>query len=541
MSNSQQALAHDALEEENEDNRSQFVTFHVGSECMAFDMGRVMEIVRLPETVDVPMTPASLLGLANLRGAILPVISLRRVLNMDEVEHTDASRVMVLNYAGQPMGFVVDRVTRVIGVAPEAIESIDRVSATIDTQILSGVLKNVEGHELIQLVDVDTLTEQEYGHLQAVNQPHSGASAANLQESVSDTWGEEDEEHNILQLVSFNVAGQEYSFSIDATQEIIRLPSKINAVPKAQHHVLGMIDLRSRVLPLVRLRSMFNLPEEELSDSNRIVVLTLRKAGKVSMVGVVVDEVREVLRVHKNKIEAVPPLLLNKSEEHELEGICQLDEGKRIVTLLSAERLFYRDEIIDAVEAVEQCAPDEINGAITADEEVSQMNETVDAEYDEDEEPQLVVFNLQSQEYGVMIESVREILRLPENLTKVPKTLDFVEGMVNLRGNVLPIIDLRRRFAIAQQDANDRQRILVLNHGNTQTGFIVDSVSEVLRLQTDQIEAAPNLSVDQAKVMGRIVNLREHKRIITVLDPEQLLSSDEQQELEVQTDESIGR
>ena len=162
------------------------------------------------------------------------------------------------------------------------------------------------------------------------------------------------------------------------------------------------------------------------------------------------------------------------------------------------------------------------------------MNDTVYEATHDDEEPQLVVFNLQSQEYGVMIESVREILRLPENLTKVPKTLDFVEGMINLRGNVLPIIDMRRRFDMSQQESNDRQRILVLNNGNTQTGFVVDSVSEVLRLQSGQIEAAPNLSADQAKMMGRIVNLREHKRIITVLDPEQLLSGDEQAQLEEQ-------
>tara|TARA_Y100001968_G_scaffold332250_2_gene389665 strand:+ start:439 stop:2049 length:1611 start_codon:yes stop_codon:yes gene_type:complete len=534
MSNSHNALAQQALVDENEDNRSQFVTFHVGSECMAFDMSRVMEIVRVPQTVDVPMTPGSLIGLANLRGAILPVISLRRVLNMTETENTDATRVMVLNYAGQPMGFVVDRVTRVIGVAPESVENIDSVSATIDARILSGVLKNTEGQELIQLIDVDTLTEQEYGHLQAVNQPNASAGSAALQNPNAGQQELEEDEHNILQLVSFNVAGQEYSFSIEATQEIIRLPDKINAVPKAQHHVLGMIDLRNRVLPLVKLRSMFNLPEQELSDSNRIVVLTLRQDNKISMVGVVVDEVREVLRVHKNQIEGVPHLLLSKSEAHELEGICQLDKGKRIVTLLSAERLFYRDDIIEAVEAADQCASDHQNSSVNEDEETAGMNDTVYEATHDDEEPQLVVFNLQSQEYGVMIESVREILRLPENLTKVPKTLDFVEGMINLRGNVLPIIDMRRRFDMSQQESNDRQRILVLNNGNTQTGFVVDSVSEVLRLQSGQIEAAPNLSADQAKMMGRIVNLREHKRIITVLDPEQLLSGDEQAQLEEQ-------
>ncbi|WP_143870840.1 chemotaxis protein CheW [Catenovulum sediminis] len=541
MSNVNHAEAHSALLEDDQENRRQFVTFHVGAECMAFDMERVMEIVRVPKTVEVPLTPSSLLGLANLRGAILPVLSLRRVLQLDDAEQTDASRVMVLNYGGQPMGFVVDRVTRVIGVQPDAIENMEKVGSTIDASLLSGVLKNVEGQELVQLVDVDALTQQEYGHLKSISQVGLQNTSVAANNQILSSQNADDDEQNILQLVSFSVAGQEYSFSIDATQEIIRLPSKINSVPKAPPHVLGMIDLRNRVLPLVKLRTMFNLPENELSEMNRIVVLTLRRGRQVSMVGVVVDEVKEVLRIQQEQIEAVPALLLDSCDKQELEGICQLDEGKRIVTLLSAERLFHRDDVIEAVEAAQQSEQAHVGSIPESQrEEEDNMNLDAQAEQLEEEETQLVVFNLENQEYGVMIESVKEILRLPENLTKVPKTLDFVEGMMNLRGNVLPIIDMRRRFNLTTQDGSDRQRILVLNHYHTQTGYIVDSVSEVLRLQPEQIEAAPSLSEDQAKIMGRIVNLRRDKRIITVLDPEQLLSANEQSEIVKQNDENIN-
>lgn len=539
----QSAVAHLPLED-NDESRRQFVTFHIGSECMAFDMERVMEIVRVPKTVNVPLTPSSLLGLANLRGSILPVLSLRRIMGLQDTDNTEATRVMVLNYGGQPMGFVVDRVTRVIGVDPQTIEAMDKVSATVDVSLLSGVLKNVEGQELVQLVDVDALTRQEYGQIQASNQTLLHGRTNNASSLEQSKFNVEDDEKNILQLVSFSVAEQEYSFSIEATQEIIRLPGKINKVPKAPHHVIGMIDLRNRVLPLVKLRTMFNLPEQELSEMNRIIVLTLKQAGQVSMVGVVVDEVREVLRIHNNKIEAVPALLLNSSDKHEFEGICQLDNGKRIVTLLSAEKLFQRHDIIEAVDAVDQFAEQSAHAVSDADDNTEgdqQMHAEEHAEVELDEEPQLVVFNLQQQEYGVMIESVKEILRLPANLTKVPKTADFVEGLINLRGNILPIIDMRRRFGLKAQEANDRQRILVLNNNNNLTGFIVDCVSEVLRLQSKQIEAAPNLSEEQAKVMGRIVNLRDKKRIITVLAPEQLLSKDEQTKLVEQRYESTYR
>ena len=81
----------------------------------------------------------------------------------------------------------------------------------------------------------------------------------------------------------------------------------------------------------------------------------------------------------------------------------------------------------------------------------------------------------------------------------------------------------------------------MLNQGQVLTGYIVDSVSEVMRLQADQIEAAPELSVEQSQIMGRIVNLRDKKRIITVLEPQQLLSNDEQNRLVAKINESTNR
>ncbi len=527
-------------EDELDDLRQQFVTFFVGAQCMAFDMSRVMEIVRVPETVEVPLTPCSLLGLANLRGTILPVLSLRRVLGLEDTDNTDATRVMVLNYFGRPLGFVVDKVTRVIGVQPEAIEGINAQSSTFDSHLLSGVLKNVDEQALIQLIDIDALTQQEYSNFTAVNE---GNAAATHQNNTLVQHAEDNDEQDIRQLVSFSVADQEYSFDITATQEIIRLPETINSVPQAPPHVMGMVNLRNRVLPLMRLSTMFGLPQTELSEVNRIVVLTLAREGALNMVGVIVDEVREVLRIHRNQVEDVPALLMDGRDMQELEGICQLDKGKRIVTLLSAEKLFKRNDILEAVNSVENQLPEDdesVSGghAEAASEREGEDDMNAAETYQEDHEPQLVVFNLVDQEYGVMIESVREILRLPDNLTQVPKTSDFVEGMINLRGAVLPIIDMRTRFGLPRLEQNDRQRIIVLNQDQVLTGYIVDSVSEVMRLQANQIEAAPDLSEEQRKVMGRIVNLRNKKRIITVLEPEQLLSTEEQQQLMAESNES---
>ena len=97
----------DGLEELISDTR-QFVTFIAGGEVFAVDMAPVQEIIRLPEVVRVPLAPASLDGLANLRGKVLPIISLRRMFGFPEQEHDDASRAVVVD-VGQPLGFVIGR------------------------------------------------------------------------------------------------------------------------------------------------------------------------------------------------------------------------------------------------------------------------------------------------------------------------------------------------------------------------------------------------------------------------------------------------
>ena len=110
-------------------------------------MDRVREIIRMPETVKVPLTPHSLAGLANLRGRVLPVVSLRAGPATYPPRADEATRVIVVD-CGVPLGFVVDRVAAVVSVEPERIDAADAVQSTVDSRILSGVIKQ-DGGELL--------------------------------------------------------------------------------------------------------------------------------------------------------------------------------------------------------------------------------------------------------------------------------------------------------------------------------------------------------------------------------------------------------
>ncbi|MBS3968543.1 MAG: chemotaxis protein CheW [Clostridia bacterium] len=146
------------------------------------------------------------------------------------------------------------------------------------------------------------------------------------------------------------------------------------------------------------------------------------------------------------------------------------------------------------------------------------------------EEEQLVVFNLSSETYGVDISAVREIIRM-QVITEVPRTPDFVEGVINLRGKVIPVIDLHKRFDLPLVEETSNTRIMVVEVENVTVGMIVDSVSEVLRISKDSIDPPPPVisGVDSAYLRG--VGKLEDKLII-LLDLNQVLHEKEKKHLE---------
>jgi len=497
----------------------QFVTFHVRDELFGVPLTDVQEIIRMPELVQVPLCPRTLEGIANLRGAVLPITNLRRVFGTEEAVHDDATRVVVVGGAGTASGFVVDRMASVITAEAEEIESAATIEATVRSDLLRGVVKRPDG--LIMLLDPARLTEAESGagtrRSEARGLSGGGIAAERAARSDAGTAAVDE-----IQLVSFEAATQEYAFPIADVQEIVQVPGAITHVPQAQPHVVGVMTLRDRLLPLVSLRRMFALPEAPVDEHSRIVVVSPGGDARAS-VGIVMDSVKEVLRVNRALTDPVPALLSGDAGgASQFEAICRLDGGKRLVTILSAERMF-RDAALRAAIATAAGEPSEQEDAVTDSEERARG---IAASATDDEE-QFVVFRLAGEEYGVPIDTVQEIVRVPEDLTRVPKAAVFMEGVVNLRGTVLPVVDQRRRFALAEVERNDRQRIMVLTIGGVRTGFIVDQVSEVLKIPRTAIEPAPALSEEQALLIRRVANLEAQKRMILLLDPANLLDAGE--------------
>ena len=141
------------------------------------------------------------------------------------------------------------------------------------------------------------------------------------------------------------------------------------------------------------------------------------------------------------------------------------------------------------------------------------------------EEMQLVVFSLGREEFAVEVTQVREIMRM-EEITRMPKSPHFVEGIINLRGQIIAVVELAKRLNLEAGERDSDTRIIVVEAEDIKVGMIVDSVSEVLRVGAEAVEASPTLATDISSAFLRGV-VKKDNRLIILLDLTKVLSLEE--------------
>ena len=142
---------------------------------------------------------------------------------------------------------------------------------------------------------------------------------------------------------------------------------------------------------------------------------------------------------------------------------------------------------------------------------------------------QWVTFHLENEKYGIKVMQVQEVLRMTE-IAPVPGAPHYVIGIINLRGNVVTVIDTRRRFGLSDAESDDETRIVIIEADNNVVGILVDSVAEVVDLKTSEIETAPNVGNDESSKYIQGVSSRDDELLILV-DVNKLLSDEEWQEV----------
>jgi chemotaxis signal transduction protein len=431
------------------------VTFRIAKEEFAFHMEHVREILRVQTPNQVPDVPDYVLGVLTVRGQILPVIDLRRLLQQRSLadEFSESCRPLREEYEGWieqiEKGFAVGSQSKVDGSVTEHLRTW-LAETNSSSQVLMEALAKARGlnEKVIKQLQV-RMKHEERGD--------RGAARACGEEVLS--------------------GGRE------AVAALRRFEQQIG---------------------------------QNIQEDQRIIVVD----AEGFVLGLVVDHVHEVLNVPKKLME--PPPRVTSSGGMELSGVAKLDDGSRLIMLLDVANLMKDQKLRDvqnsSIQAVEEEKTGEIHKTGGGSQELTEV--------------QLVTFMLGAEEYGVPISQIQEIDRLAK-ITQVPKAAQFIEGITNLRGEVIPVLDTRKRFELEVKPSDDRTRIIIVDLGGVKTGLVVDSVREVLNLAKKDIAAPPEAigsGIDQQFICG-IGKVDAGKRMIVLLDVERILSRQEQAHL----------
>jgi purine-binding chemotaxis protein CheW len=360
---------------------------------------------------------------------------------------------------------------------------------------LNGAFPLGDGHGAVKNLDVQAPLAEMFARRTRVNHP-------NVARSVLATQAPEAAAEERDTFVTFDVAGQEFALDIGLVQEIVALPGAIAAAPRADKAVAGMMALREQLLPLVSMRELLGFAPAPISETRAKVIVASVGGG---LVGLIADRARAVISADLALIDPVPPVIQARSGgETPIKSIYRGEEGRRLVSILAPEQLFRGDVMKRLGEVRDAFAPqpqiDRVSGSGS-----------------------FWCFGSARTSSDCRWRRWSK-WRAPDRITRLPEAPRFLEGVINLRGAVVPVIDQRKRFDMPRLEQGDGRRLVVVQTGRHRAGLIVDSVSEVLRTTAHAVKDAPDLTEDIARLVTGVVNIEAEGRILLILDPAELLT-----------------
>jgi purine-binding chemotaxis protein CheW len=482
---------------------NRFLTFRVDSRLYALRSEHVSEVIQVPAVARVPQSPASLLGLGNLRGSVVPVVSLREMLGSPATAALVNTRAIVLD-VGTPVALVVDSVAALETVGAGQIEESQKDIGASGREQLLGAFSSGSAKEVAKILDIEALLQTAFSNL-------SRGKASLRQDKAGARWKAEAEISTQTEmLVTFEVANQEFALPLESVQEILSVPSTLTAISRADAVVLGITSVRDTLMPLLSLRGLLGFGAAHgSSDREKVIVMKFGDA----QIGLVVDQARSIVAADPDLMDAVPPILAARTGgESRIKSVYRGDGGRRLISILSPDQMF-REDVMQRLIANHR----------------SQATSIAPEQADSREELIFLVFRLGNDEFGLPIDAVVEVAQVPPQVTRVPKTPKFLEGVVNLRGEVLPVVDQRRRFDMPKLEKAESRRLVVVKTERHRAGLIVDSVSDVLRTDRANVAPPPHLTDEKtARLVRGVINLEKAGRMVLLLDPTELLTRAEQ-------------
>lgn len=440
-----------------------FGSFYLGDDEFALPASCIREVVNFPAKMTaLPLSPAFLEGMFTLRGSVIPVVNLARLFDADAPSAASHHKIAIIDYQQVLVGILFHDTGEILRVRPEQRSTL-RYSSSDTKAVIAGTILLGDGERLLQILNPASLIQIEnVPRVLALQEAHG-----KLQLQRKQARSER------RQCVSFRAAGSTFAFEMCAIQEIIKVPELQSSILNSKL-CLGRMNFRGSQVAVVDFAALLNAESAvEPSPEQRILVARIDDAT----IGFLVDSVDNIVHFYTDEILAIP--LLSKARAGMFGGcISKLDLGD--IIFLDQREIFSNSEIVEMRNGHANLYPDHgKNDSASADKRKAQRQV-------------YITFTVENS-FAVEIKQVREIIDFSDAISTPPGMPDFMRGILNLRQQMISIIDLRKLYHMPPLADASKSKILIVERGDERYGLLVDAVDNIMTIADKQRFAAPKL------------------------------------------------
>jgi purine-binding chemotaxis protein CheW len=440
-----------------------FGSFQLGGEEFALPALAIREVVAYPERVTrMPLSPCYLEGIFTLRGTAIPIVNLARIFDPAAPAATAAQKIAILDHEDVLVGLVFDTTGEVMRVRPEQRSSVSHAGGR--QSVIGGTILLADSGRLLQVLAPDALVR-----IENVPQVRAMTTAARAAERARFLRHAE-----ARKCLCFSAGGTAFAFAMSAVQEIIPVP-ELRASVMMGPLCRGWTNFRGRAVGIVDFGALMGCPGGTGNDADRRVLIA--RIGD-ELLGFLVDSVDTIMPYFDSDVLPIPLLGTRRGEM--FRGCLPRQDGPDTLFLDHAR-------VLGDAELAEVCAG---HRRIYQDEAAKEAGR--DANRAAARKQVYLAFELGTP-WASDIGQVREIIPYAAGMTRPPGTPDCVHGMLNLRQQMISVIDLRRLYGMPALDDTGECRILVLERGSERYGVIVDRVDSIVHLPASARRPSPKL------------------------------------------------
>ncbi|GGC84805.1 chemotaxis protein CheW [Undibacterium terreum] len=467
-----------------------FGSFLLGRDEFSLPASCIREVVNYPEKMStLPLSPPFLEGMFTLRGTVIPVINLARLFKPDADASNPSQVIAIIDFEQVLVGILFDTTGEILRVRPEQRSTLYYEGENVHG-VIAGTILLAGGSRLLQILDASALI-----HIENVPQVLALRAANQKQSDLHFKT-----QNARRQCVSFHVGASSFAFEMEAIQEIIRVPELQPSILNSKL-CLGRINFRGTQVGVVDFSTLLNAPraEQQATPDQRIV---LARIGDAS-VGFLVDSVDSIISFFSSELLPIP--LLSKARAGMFGG-CISQPGVGEIIFLNHHEIFSRTEIVEMRRGHSNLYPEEeklagqSQGAAQGQREAKKIQRRV-----------YISFQLENT-FAVEIRQIREIIDFSDNFIRPPGMPACMLGILNLRQQMISIIDLRGLYQMPPLADTAQAKILIVERGDERYGLLVDAVEDIMTIADNNRFPTPKLarnasSTDLRSEMEEVVDI----------------------------------